>query len=117
MASVSPVAIMILIAMASAIIFPIFWWLLAYYQCKKKLFKLSIISFIFSLTPILSAFGLNLREDISAKFLLLGFGATPFINILAIIIVCITTFVKLKNKTPYNDALNNGSTNSARPLA
>jgi len=105
MASASPVAIMILIAMASAVVLPILWWLLAYYQRKKQLNRLSIISFIFSFTPILSALGLNLREEISAKFLLIAFTATPFINVIAIIIVCIVTYVTLKNKTPYNKRL------------
>lgn len=117
MASASPVAIMILIAMISAIILPLLWWLLAYYQRKKQLHRLSKISFIFSFTPVLSVLGLYLREEISAKYLLIAFAATPFINVIAIIIACIITYFKLRNKASYNKALNNGRTNGVRPLA
>ena len=102
MASASPVAIMILIAMISAVILPVIWWLIAYYQHKKRLNRLKIISFIFSLTPILSVLGLDLREEISAKFLVIAFSVTPFINVIAIIIVCVITCFKVRKKPPYN---------------
>ena len=105
MASASPVAMLILIAIASAIILPILWLLLAYYQRRKHLNRLSMISFLFSFTPILSVLGLNLKDQISAKVLIITFSATPFINVFAIVTVCIVTYIKLKNKTPYNKAL------------
>ena len=100
MASASPVAIMILIAMISAVTLPILWWFIVYFQYKKQLNRLKIISFIFSFTSILSVLGLYLREEISAKFLVIAFFVTPFINVIAIIIVCVITYFRVK-KSPY----------------
>ena len=98
MASASPIAIIIMIALAGAIILPILWWLLAYYQRKKHLSTLSKISFVFSFTSVLSVLGLYFREVISAKYLFIAFSATPFINVIAIIVVCIITYIRIRKQ-------------------
>ena len=98
MASAYPVAIMIMIALVGAFILPVLWWWLAYYQRKKHLSTLSKVSFVFSFTSILSVLGLYFRETISAKYILIVFSVTPFINVIAIIVVCIITYIIIRKQ-------------------
>lgn len=59
MASASPVAFVILVAMVGAVLLPLLWLGLALFQWKYKLRGLSKISMVLSIMPILSVLALN----------------------------------------------------------
>ena len=87
MASASPVAFVILVGMAGAILLPILWWCLAFWQRKHNLNRLSKLSMVLSIIPILSVFALHYGKEISAKYSVIFFSATPFVSSLLLIVL------------------------------
>lgn len=76
------------------IVLPAAWWLMAYWQKRRKLKKLSVASLYWSATPMLSFVALYLgAEDILIPPIVAGivFFLTPVINTVALIVVAILT--------------------------
>jgi hypothetical protein len=99
MASASPVVFVLFVAMAGAILLPILWWCLAFWQRKHKLSGLSKLSMLLSIIPILSASVLHYGKEISAKYSLIFFSVTPFISFLLLIVLFVLTIYKARNKS------------------
>ncbi len=98
MASASPVAFVILVAMVGAVLLPLLWWGLALWQWKYKLRGLSKISLVLSIMPILSVLVLYNGKEISAKYSVILFSATPFISsFLLVVILGLTVYKVLKS--------------------
>ena len=99
MASVQPLAFVILIAMGSAVLFPPLWWILSYWQYKIKQSCLSKISLFLSVVPILSIGVLFLGGSIlPAKFSVITFSLAPFFSLVLFIIVMVITIAKSRQR-------------------
>ncbi|HEY7885379.1 MAG TPA: hypothetical protein VIC08_10570 [Cellvibrionaceae bacterium] len=97
MASVAPVAFVILVAMAGAILLPLLWWVLALWQRKNKLLGLFKISMILSIIPIFSVLALYYGKEFSAKYSVIFFALTPFISAFLLAAVFGVTVNKVRN--------------------
>lgn len=99
MASAQPVAILILIAMGSAVLLPPLWWVLSYWQYKIKLSRLSKISLFLSVIQILSVGVLFLGKSIlPAKLSVITFSLTPFLSMVLFIIILVVTIAKSRQR-------------------
>jgi hypothetical protein len=78
MASTSPLALIIVFALVGALILPLLWWILAFWQRKYSLFGFYKVSLLLSLMPIVSVIGLRLGGEISAKYSVIFFTVSPF---------------------------------------
>jgi len=99
MASAAPVAFVILVAMAGAILLPLLWWFLAFWQRKYKLAGLFKLSIVLSIMPILSVLALHYGKEISAKYSLIFFSVTPFVSFFLLIVLLIITIYKTRNRS------------------
>jgi hypothetical protein len=99
-ASASPVALIIFIAMVGSILIPLLWWLLAFWQRKLRLTGLSNCSIALSAIPILSILGLFYGKSVSAKYSVIFFSIAPFVSTFLLIVILILTISKARN---YND--------------
>ena len=87
MASAYPVAAFLVIALFGLLIFPVAWWLLAYWQKQRKLSRLSRISIYWSITPIAGFIVLYLgANEILIPQMAAGiiFFLMPAVNVLAL---------------------------------
>ncbi len=98
MASTSPLALIIIFALAGALVLPLLWWVLAFWQRRYSLFGFYKISILLSLMPIVSVIGLRFGGEISAKYSVIFFTVSPFINILAFIAVFAITVRKVRSQ-------------------
>jgi hypothetical protein len=98
MASTSPLALIIVFALVGALILPLLWWILAFWQRKYSLFGFYKVSLLLSLMPIVSVIGLRLGGEISAKYSVIFFTVSPFINLLAFITVLTITILKVRSQ-------------------
>jgi hypothetical protein len=87
MASASPVTFVILVAIIGAVLLPLLWWGLALWQRKYKLHGLSKISMVLSIMPILSVLSLQYGKEISAKYSMIIFSATPFVSVFLLVTI------------------------------
>lgn len=97
MASVAPVALVVFVAMVGAVLLPLLWWGLALWQRKYKLRGLFRVSMILSVTPIFSVLSLYYGKEFSAKYSLLFFTLTPFVNALLLVMVFFVTIHKVRS--------------------
>lgn len=97
MASASPVAFVILVAMVGAVLLPLLWWGLALWQWKYKLPGLSKISMVLSIMPILSVLALHYGKELSAKYSVIFFSVTPFISSFLLVVIFSLTVYKVRN--------------------
>lgn len=98
MASAYPVAIGILIAFFGAVLLPVLWWCLAYWQRKRKLLFLSKLSMFFSVIPILSVFGLMYGTEISAKYSVIFFFTTPYLSCIIFLAIFALTMFRVRSQ-------------------
>lgn len=98
MASTSPLALIIVFALVGALILPLLWWILAFWQRKYSLFGFYKVSLLLSLMPIVSVIGLRLGGEISAKYSVIFFTVSPFINLLAFITAFTITILKVRSQ-------------------
>ena len=98
MASASIVVFFIVVAMAGAILLPLLYWFLAFWQRKRKLIGLSNLSMVLSILPILSFSALYYGKEISAKYFLIFFSVTPFVSSLLLIVLLALTVYKARNR-------------------
>jgi hypothetical protein len=97
MASAAPVAFIVLVAMCGAVLLPVLWWCLAFWQRKRKLKGLSKLSMALSIVPIFSVVVLHYGKHISSKYSVIFFSATPFISIFLLIVLFVITIIKARN--------------------
>lgn len=97
MASAYPIAAFLVFAMIGLFLFPLAWWVLAYWQKKKNLKILSRVSMYLSVTPIV-AFGFLYfgKEGLFIPPMAAGliFFATPAFNIIFLVVSVIVTIIK-----------------------
>lgn len=94
MASAYPVAAFILFAIVGAITLPLAWWLMAYWQHKRNLNRLSRASRCWSAMPILSFAILYLCAEkalVPPMATLIAFFLTPVVNIIALVVATFLT--------------------------
>jgi len=97
MGSAYPIGVLIIIAVVSAVVLPVLWLFLAYWQRKRKLLSLSNVSMMLSLLPVLIFLALYYGKYISAKYSFIFFSVSPFLNILAFIVLFAYTIYKVRS--------------------
>ena len=94
MASAYPIAVLMIIALAGAVVLPPLYWLLAFWQRKLGLQKLFKFSLALSTLPVFSLLFLFFGKEISAKYSVLLFFTAPVFCIFALIVIIVITSVK-----------------------
>lgn len=101
MASAYPVALFIVFAMFGSVVFPVAWWVMAYWQHKRDLRGLSKASLFWSATPILSwvILYLGAPEVLGPRVAVITFFLIPVANIVALAATTLVTVLQLRNRT------------------
>lgn len=99
MASAYPVAAYLVFSLFGLVAFPVLWWLLAFWQKRRGLRKLSQTSLYWSVTPIagfgalyIGAKGILVPPMVAGIFFFL----IPVVNVVALIITAIITVAKIR---------------------
>lgn len=99
MASAYPVAAYLVFALFGLIAFPVLWWLLAIWQRRRGLRKLSKMSLWWSVTPV-AGFG---ALYVGAKSILVPpmvagifFFLIPVVNVVALVVTAIITAARIR---------------------
>jgi len=111
MASTNPVAMFLMLALLGLCILSVVWLSMAYWQKRSHLNKLSKLSVLLSITPILSFVILYFGKAILSKFSVIVFFITPVLNIILIFTILFITILKVRN----NKLISNRSSETTNP--